>query len=68
MVEHLLKMGYQRRPVASEKGEFAVRGGIVDFFPVSSPDPFRIEFWGDEIESLRVYDPIGQKSVSPRLK
>lgn len=63
LVEHLIEMGYQRRPVASEKGEFAVRGGIVDFFPVSSPDPFRIEFWADEIESLRVYDPIGQKSV-----
>ncbi|MCE5316055.1 MAG: hypothetical protein LLG04_01655 [Parachlamydia sp.] len=65
LVEHLNKSGYQRRPVASDKGEFAVRGGIVDIFPVSSPDPFRIEFWGDEIESLRIYDPIGQKSIKP---
>lgn len=63
LVDHLQEVGYQRRPVATEKGEFAVRGGIVDFFPVSSPDPFRIEFWGDEIESIRIYDPIGQKSV-----
>ncbi len=63
LVEHLIEVGYQRRPVASEKGEFAVRGGIIDFFPVSSPDPYRIEFWADEIESLRIYDPIGQKSV-----
>src|ERR1700722_16059412 len=63
LVEHLLEMGYQRRPVASEKGEFAVRGGIIFFFPFSSPDPFRIEFWADEVESLRIYDPIGQKSV-----
>lgn len=59
----LKEMGYQKRPVAADKGEFAVRGGIIDVFPVSSPDPFRIEFWGDEIESIRIYDPIGQKSV-----
>ncbi|MBA3721965.1 MAG: transcription-repair coupling factor [Parachlamydiaceae bacterium] len=57
------RMGYQRRPIASDKGEYAVRGGIIDIFPVSSPDPFRLEFWGDEIESIRVYDPIGQKSI-----
>lgn len=59
----LSEMGYARMPTAGEKGEFAVRGGIIDIFPVSSPDPYRLEFWGDEIESLRIYDPIGQKSV-----
>jgi transcription-repair coupling factor (superfamily II helicase) len=62
-IQQLNRMGYQRQPVTSEKGEYAIRGGIVDIFPVSSPDPYRIEFWGDEIESLRIYDPIGQKSV-----
>ncbi len=35
----------------------------IDIFPVSSPDPFRIEIWGDDIESIRTYDPIGQKST-----
>jgi transcription-repair coupling factor (superfamily II helicase) len=63
LINKLIEMGYQRQPIASEKGEFAVRGGIIDIFPVSSPDPFRLEFWGDEIESMRIYDPIGQKSV-----
>ncbi|NGX57488.1 MAG: Transcription-repair-coupling factor [Chlamydiae bacterium] len=63
LIEHFESMGYERRPVASDKGELAVRGGIIDIFPVSSPDPYRIEFWGDEIESLRIYDPIGQKSI-----
>ncbi len=63
LINDLNKMGYQRRPVASDKGEFAVRGGIIDVYPVSSPDPFRIEFWGDDIESIRTFDPIGQKSV-----
>lgn len=61
--EKLKAMGYTRTSVAADKGEFAVRGGIIDVFPVGSPDPFRIEFWGDDIESIRTYDPIGQKSV-----
>lgn len=59
----LSEMGYHKRGVAADKGEFAVRGGILDIFPVSSPDPFRIEFWEDEIVSIRKYDPVGQTSV-----
>jgi transcription-repair coupling factor (superfamily II helicase) len=58
-----IEMGYERKAVASDKGEFAVRGGIIDIFPVDSPDPFRIEFLEDEIGSIRKYDPIGQTSV-----
>lgn len=65
LIAQLNKMGYQRYPVASDKGQYAVRGGIIDIFPVSSPDPFRLEFWDNELESLRIYDPIGQKSVRP---
>lgn len=65
LIQQLLTMGYQRKPIASDKGEFAIRGGIIDIFPVSSPDPFRLEFWGDDLESIRIYDPIGQKSIRP---
>lgn len=61
----LQEMGYERKAVAADKGEFAIRGGIIDIYPVSSPDPFRIEFFDEEIESIRIYDPIGQKSVRP---
>jgi len=61
--EVLSEMGYHRRAVAADKGEFAVRGGIIDLYPVNSPDPFRIEFWGNEIASIRKYDPISQTSV-----
>lgn len=62
-IKQLENMGYLRCPVAADKGEFAVRGGIIDLFCVSSPEPIRIEFWGDEVESIRSFDPIGQKSI-----
>lgn len=61
--ELLTNLGYKRAAVVSDKGEFALRGGILDLFPVSSPDPFRIDFFGDEIEEIRTFDPVGQKSI-----
>lgn len=60
----LASLGYRRAPVVADKGEFALRGGICDIFPVSSPDPYRIEFFGDVIEQIRTFDPIGQKSIA----
>ena len=60
----LSDLGYRRAPVVSDKGEYALRGGIVDVFPLSSPDPYRIEFFGDEIDQIRTFDPISQKSIS----
>lgn len=62
-LQQLGEMGYQRAPLAADKGEYAVRGGIIDLYPVNSPDPFRVEFWGDEVDSIRLYDPVGQKSI-----
>src|SRR5262245_14936647 len=46
----------------SQKGEIAMRGGIVDIFPPTSPWPVRLEFFGDELESLREFDPLTQIS------
>ncbi len=63
LVSAFESMHYTRSAVAGDKGEYAIRGGIVDIFPVNSPDPFRIEFFGDTVESIRIYDPIGQKSI-----
>src|SRR5579872_1224259 len=60
--EFLNLRGYRRVPVVSDKGEFALRGGILDLFPLSSPSPLRIEFFGDEIDQIRTFDVIGQKS------
>lgn len=62
-ISELQELGYTKAAIAADKGEFAVRGGIIDLFPISSPDPYRIEFWDDEVESIRIYDPISQKSI-----
>ncbi|PIS02372.1 MAG: transcription-repair coupling factor [Chlamydiae bacterium CG10_big_fil_rev_8_21_14_0_10_42_34] len=62
--ELLVGLGYRRSSVVSDKGEFAIRGGILDLFPVASSDPYRIEFFGDEIEEIRIFDPVGQKSIA----
>ncbi|NGX50783.1 MAG: Transcription-repair-coupling factor [Chlamydiae bacterium] len=60
----LTSLGYRRESVAADKGEFALRGGILDIFPVASFDPYRLDFFGDEVEEIRSYDPISQKSIS----
>ena len=62
-IKKLIEMGYTKTAITQDKGEFSVRGGLIDLFPVSSPDPFRIEFFDEEVESIRIFDPIGQKSI-----
>lgn len=61
--ELLISLGYTREAIVTDKGQFAIRGGILDLFPVSSSDPFRIDFFGDEIDEIRTFDPVGQKSI-----
>ncbi|MCB1107608.1 MAG: transcription-repair coupling factor [Chlamydiia bacterium] len=61
--ELLHDLGYRREGVAADKGQFALRGGILDLFPLSSFDPYRIDFFGDEVDQIRTYDPISQKST-----
>ncbi len=61
--EFLTSLGYRRNAVCSDKGEFALRGGILDIFPLAATDPYRIDFFGDTIDSLRIFDPIGQKTI-----
>lgn len=60
----LEKLGYRRCPVVSDKAEYAIRGGIVDIFPVSSSDPYRLEFFGETVEEIRSFDPVSQKSIA----
>jgi transcription-repair coupling factor (superfamily II helicase) len=60
-----LRIGYQPASITTEPGTFSRRGGIVDVFPVAAPEPVRIEFWGDQIETLRAFDPATQRTTGP---
>lgn len=62
-IKKLLINGYQKTDYVASEGEIAVRGGIVDIFPIGSVNPYRLEFWGDEIESIREFDSISQRSI-----
>ncbi len=61
-IEWLEQQGYEPEAQVSQRGEIALRGGIVDIFPPTSPWPVRLEFFGDELESLREFDPQTQVS------
>ena len=62
MIDWLEEQGYEPEAQVSQKGEIALRGGIADIFPPTSPWPVRLEFFGDELESLRYFDPLTQIS------
>ncbi len=62
LIEQLAAAGYLRVAMVEDPGEFAVRGGIVDLFPPHCSLPCRVEFFDDEIESLREFDPASQRS------
>ncbi len=62
LIEWLEEQGYEPEAQVTQKGEIAMRGGIVDVFPPTSPWPVRLEFFGDELESLREFDPLSQVS------
>lgn len=62
LVETLIAAGYSRMPLVEERGEIAVRGGILDLFPPHREQPLRVELLGDEVESIRTFDPTTQRS------
>jgi transcription-repair coupling factor (superfamily II helicase) len=62
LADTLAEAGYTKQDPVDQSGEFCVRGGVVDFFPADTPQPIRIEFVGDTIESIRTYDPATQRS------
>ena len=63
LAEDLTNIGYKRDTIVSKTTDMAVRGYVVDVFPVSSVNPIRIEFFGDEVDSIRYFDPETQKSI-----
>ena len=65
LVEHLASVGYQPVDMVEMRGQYALRGGILDIYPPELDGPLRIEFLGDEIESMRRFDPETQRSSAP---
>jgi transcription-repair coupling factor (superfamily II helicase) len=64
LAEKLVEQGYSSTKFVDEPGEFAIRGGIFDVFPFSGEYPVRLEFFGDEVESIREFDPDSQRSIA----
>ncbi|MDX2401175.1 transcription-repair coupling factor [Microbacterium algeriense] len=63
VAEQLVERAYSRVDMVSRRGEFAVRGGILDVFPPTSEHPFRVEFFGDEIDQIRAFSVADQRSL-----
>ncbi len=59
----LVKMGYEKSYQVEAPGQFSIRGGIVDIFDLTEENPYRIELWGDEVESIRSFDILSQRSI-----
>ena len=59
----LIAMGYEKNYQVEAPGQFSVRGGIVDIFDLTSPNPYRIELWGDTVDSIRSFDVESQRSI-----
>ncbi len=64
LAKRLVDCGYYRDTIVTKTGEFAVRGFVIDVFPLALDNPVRIEFFDDEIESIRYFDPNTQKSLN----
>src|SRR4029079_19711431 len=64
-VAALVRAGFSRSPVVEDAGTFAVRGAVIDLFPPIYKHPIRIELFGDEVESIRLYDAATQRTLRP---
>ena len=67
LVARLVELAYTRVDMVGRRGEFAVRGGILDVFPPTAEHPVRVEFWGDEITEMRMFSVADQRSI-PELE
>jgi transcription-repair coupling factor (superfamily II helicase) len=65
LLRRLVELGYESFGMVQEKGHFSVRGGILDVWPIHAELPVRIEFFGDEVDSIRQFDPGSQRSAQP---
>ncbi|MEI6846366.1 MAG: DEAD/DEAH box helicase, partial [Candidatus Firestonebacteria bacterium] len=63
LVENLIKAGYTMESFVERKGEISVRGGILDIYPFTEEYPVRLDFLGDTLETIKIFDPVTQKSL-----
>ena len=63
LAQKLVSMGYEKCYQVESAGQFSVRGGIIDIFDLTEENPYRIELWGDEVESIRSFDILSQRSI-----
>ncbi|HHW57549.1 MAG TPA: transcription-repair coupling factor [Clostridia bacterium] len=63
IVKRLVRMGYERVQIVEGKGQFSIRGGIIDIFPPTEENPYRIDLFDDEVDSIRIFDVITQRSL-----
>jgi transcription-repair coupling factor (superfamily II helicase) len=78
LLEQLRALDYDSEAVCESPGHYAIRGGIIDVYPVTATQPYRLDFFGDELEEIRAFDPVTQRSgekieritlsASPRVK
>lgn len=61
--KRLVDMGYEKTYQVESPGQFSIRGGIVDVFDLTEENPYRIELWGDEVDSIRSFDILSQRSI-----
>ncbi len=64
LIEALEARGFERAPIVEGPGRYAVRGGLVDLFSFGAAAPARVEFWGDDVESVRAFDVLDQRSTN----
>ena len=67
LLERLVELAYTRVDMVEKRGEFAVRGGILDLFPPTADHPYRVEFWGDEVSEIRAFAVSDQRSLPGEL-
>lgn len=63
LAKKLTELGYEKNYQVEAPGQFSIRGGIVDIFDLTEENPYRIELWGDEVESIRSFDILSQRSI-----
>ncbi|MFT4233448.1 MAG: transcription-repair coupling factor, partial [Microbacterium sp.] len=67
ILPRLVELAYHRVDMVSRRGEFAVRGGILDVFPPTADHPYRVEFFGDEVDGIRAFQVADQRSIAGEI-